>query len=161
MKTLLATAALAIAGAVTVQAAEIFACSGLGYATHNGKIERACTALVTTHWTNLGEHFSALVSYIEEPDGFHVVVTTQQGATEKAAVSPFETILPAGSRPRFPFRAPRARRRRGSCSATPAATWISRRFPPPFPRGNKCYADLRTIDVYAPLIDQHRACGDA
>jgi hypothetical protein len=96
MKTLLATAALAIAGAVTVQSAEIFACSGLGYATHNGKIERACTALVTTHWTNLGEHFSALVSYIEEPDGFHVVVTTQQGATEKAAVSPFETILPAG-----------------------------------------------------------------
>src|ERR1700751_405762 len=96
MKTLLATTALAIAGAVTVQAAVIFACSGLGYATHNGKIERACTALVTPHWTKLGEHFSALVSYLEEPDGFHVVVTTQQGATEKAAVSPFETILPAG-----------------------------------------------------------------
>jgi hypothetical protein len=50
MKTLLATAALAIAGPVTVQAAEIFTCSGLGYAIHNGKIERACTAPVTTHW---------------------------------------------------------------------------------------------------------------
>ena len=44
----------------------------------------------------LGEHFSALVYYVEEPDGFHVVVTTQQGATEKAAVSQFETILAAG-----------------------------------------------------------------
>jgi hypothetical protein len=24
----------------------------------------------------LGEHFSALVYYVEEPDGFHLVVTT-------------------------------------------------------------------------------------
>ena len=76
MKTLLATAALAIAGPVTVQAAEIFTCSGLGYAIHNGKIERACTAPVTTRWAKLGEHFSALVYYVEEPDGFHLVVTT-------------------------------------------------------------------------------------
>jgi hypothetical protein len=97
MKALLATAAaLAIAGAVTVQAAEIFTCSGLGYTIHDGKLERACTAPVTTHWTKLGEHFSALISYIEEPDGFHVVVTTQQRATEKAPVSPFATILAAG-----------------------------------------------------------------
>jgi hypothetical protein len=96
MKTLLATATLAIAGAVTVQAAEIFTCSGLGYAIHNGKIERACTAPVTTHWAKLGERFSALVYYVEEPDGFHVVVIAQQGATEKAAVSQFETILAAG-----------------------------------------------------------------
>lgn len=96
MKPLLATAVLAIAGAMTVQAAEIFTCSGLGYAIHNGKIERACTASVTTHWTKLGEHFSALVYYIEEPDGFHVVVTTQQGATENAVVSQFGTILAAG-----------------------------------------------------------------
>ena len=76
MKTLLTAAALAIAGAVTVQAADI--------------------APVTGHWTNLGERFSALVYYIDEPDGFHVVVTTQQGAREKAAVARFETVLAAG-----------------------------------------------------------------
>jgi hypothetical protein len=76
MKTLLTAAALAIAGAVTVQAADI--------------------APVTGHWTKLGGHFSALVYYIDEPDGFHVVVTTQQGASEKAAVARFETVLAAG-----------------------------------------------------------------
>ena len=77
MKTLLASAAaLAIAGAVTVQAADI--------------------APVTGHWTKLGGHFSALVYYIDEPDGFHVVVTTQQGARGKAAVDRFETVLAAG-----------------------------------------------------------------
>ena len=76
MKTLLATAALAIAGVITAQAADI--------------------APVTGHWTKLGEHFSALVYYIDEPDGFHVVVTTQQGAKEKAAVARFETVLAAG-----------------------------------------------------------------
>src|SRR5580704_2994224 len=76
MKTLLAAAALAIAGAATVQAADI--------------------APVTGHWTKLGERFSALVYYIDEPDGFHVVVTTQQGARDKAAVARFETVLEAG-----------------------------------------------------------------
>ena len=76
MKTLLATAALAIAGVVTVQAADI--------------------APVTGHWTNIGERFSALVYYIDEPDGFHVVVTTQQGARNKAAVERFEAVLAAG-----------------------------------------------------------------
>lgn len=76
MKTLLTAAALAIAGAVTVQAADI--------------------APVTGHWTKLGGHFSALVYYIDEPDGFHVVVTTQQGASERAAVARFETVLAAG-----------------------------------------------------------------
>ena len=76
MKTLLAAAALAIAGVVTVQAADI--------------------APVTAHSTKLGEHFSALVYYIDEPDGFHVVVTTQQGARDKAAVERFETVLAAG-----------------------------------------------------------------
>ena len=58
MKTLLAAAALAITGAVTVQAAEIFTCDGLGYAMHDGKVERVCSAPVTTHWTKLGERFS-------------------------------------------------------------------------------------------------------
>src|SRR5712671_1255417 len=76
MKTLLATAALAIAGVMTVQAADIVP--------------------VTGHWTKLDEHSSALVYYIDEPDGFHVVVTTQQGARDKAAVERFETVLAAG-----------------------------------------------------------------
>jgi hypothetical protein len=76
MKTLLTTAALAIAGAVTVYAADITPATG--------------------HWTKLGEHFSALVYYIDEPDGFHVVLTTQQGGREKAAVARFETVLAAG-----------------------------------------------------------------
>ena len=76
MKTLVAAAALAIAGAVTVQAADI--------------------APATAHWTKLGERFSALVYYIDEPDGFHVVVTTQQGGSEKASVARFETVLVAG-----------------------------------------------------------------
>jgi hypothetical protein len=76
MKVLAATAALAIAGVVTVQAADI--------------------APVTGHWAKLGEHFSALVYYIDEPDGFHVVVTTQQGIRDKAAVERFETVLAAG-----------------------------------------------------------------
>ena len=76
MKTFLAAAALAIAGVVTVQSADI--------------------APVTGHWTKLGGHFSGLVYYIDEPDGFHVVVTTQQGARDKAAVERFETVLAAG-----------------------------------------------------------------
>jgi hypothetical protein len=76
MKIFLATAALAIAGVVTVQAADI--------------------APATAHWAKLGERFSALVYYINEPDGFHVVVTTQQGAREKASIARFETVLAAG-----------------------------------------------------------------
>jgi hypothetical protein len=76
MKALLATAALVVAGTVTAQAADI--------------------APVTGHWLKLGEHVSALVYYIDEPDGFHVVVTTQQDAREKGAVARFETVLTAG-----------------------------------------------------------------
>ena len=77
MKTFLATAALAaIAGAVTVQAADI--------------------APITAHWTKFGERFSALVYYIDKPDGFHVVVTTQQGMREKASIARFETVLAEG-----------------------------------------------------------------
>ena len=76
MRILLAAAALAITGVVTVQAADL--------------------APVTAHWTKLGEHSSALVYYIDEPDGLHVVVTTQQGAREKAAIARFETVLAAG-----------------------------------------------------------------
>jgi hypothetical protein len=76
MKTLLATATLAIAGVATVQAADI--------------------APLTGHRAKLGTHSSALVYYIDEPDGFHVVVTTQQGTRDKAAVERFETVLAAG-----------------------------------------------------------------
>ena len=76
MKTLLAAAAFAVAGAVTAQAADI--------------------APVTGHWTRLGADRSALVYYIDEPDGFHVVVTTQQGRTSRATVERFETVLAAG-----------------------------------------------------------------
>jgi hypothetical protein len=96
-------------------------------------VQAADIAPVTGHWTKLGEHFSALVYYIDEPDGFHVVVTTQQGARDKAAIERFETVLVAGQSPRFPFHAPRARRRRGLCSVTPAATCTSPSLPPPFP----------------------------
>jgi hypothetical protein len=97
MKTLfLATAVLAIAGAGTLQAADIFTCSGLGYAAHNGRVELDCTDPVTTHWTKLGGHSSALVYYIDEPDGLHVAVTTQQGMKEKGPVERFETVLPPG-----------------------------------------------------------------
>ena len=96
MKTLLAAAALAIAGAVTAQAADIFTCGALGYAMHDGRVERVCSAPVTTHWTKLGERFSALVSDFDEADGLHVVVTMQQGVREKAAVEWFETVLAAG-----------------------------------------------------------------
>ena len=76
MKTFLATTALAIAGVVTVQAADI--------------------ATATAYWAKLGGRFSALVYYIDKPDGFHVVVTTQQGAREKASIARFETVLAAG-----------------------------------------------------------------
>ena len=96
MKTLLAAAALAITGAVTVQAADIFTCGAIGYAMHDGRVERVCSAPVTSHWMKLGERFSALVYYLDEPDGLHVVVTTQQGVREKAPVGRFETVLAAG-----------------------------------------------------------------
>jgi hypothetical protein len=42
------------------------------------------------------ERLSTLVYYRDEPDGLHVVVTTHQGATEKAALERFETVLAAG-----------------------------------------------------------------
>src|ERR1700738_2361074 len=76
MRNLLAAGAFVVAGAVTAQAADI--------------------APVTGHWTKLGDDYSALVYYIAEPDGFHVVVTTQQGRTSRAAVERFETVLAAG-----------------------------------------------------------------
>ena len=89
MKTLfLATTALAIAGAGTVQAADIFICSGVGYAARDGRVELACTAPVTTHWTKLGGQSSALVYYIDAPDGLHVAVTTQHGMKERQRARP-------------------------------------------------------------------------
>jgi hypothetical protein len=37
-----------------------------------------------------------LVDYRDEPDGLHVVVTTQRGVRVKTAVERFETVLAAG-----------------------------------------------------------------
>jgi hypothetical protein len=97
VKTLIAAAAaLAITGAVTTQAAEIFTCGALGYATHDGRVERVCPDPVTTHWAKLGEHLSALINYSEEPDGLHLVVITERGLKENASVEHFETVLAAG-----------------------------------------------------------------
>src|ERR1700732_2137035 len=90
MKTLLAAAALANTGAATGQGADIFTCGAIGYATHDGRVERVCSAPVTTHWMKLGERFSALVYYLDEPDGLHVVVTMQPGERETAAVGRIE-----------------------------------------------------------------------
>jgi hypothetical protein len=96
MKTPLAAAAFAITSAVTVQAADIFTCGALGYATHDGKVERVCSAPVTTHWTKLGERLPTLVNYLDEPDGLHVVVTMERSVRVKAAVERFATVLAAG-----------------------------------------------------------------
>ena len=74
MKTLLAAAALAIAGVATVQAADI--------------------APVTGYWTKLGKHFSALVYYIDKPDGFHVVVTTNKARGRR--LRGLKAVLTAG-----------------------------------------------------------------
>jgi hypothetical protein len=76
MRTLLAAAAFAVAGAVPAQAADI--------------------AAVIGHATKLDADSSAFVYYTAAPDGFHVVVTTQQGLTDRAAVARFETVLTAG-----------------------------------------------------------------
>jgi hypothetical protein len=75
MRTLLAAAAFAVAG-TTAQAADI--------------------AAMTSRVAKLAVDSSALVYYIAAPDGFHVVVTTQQGLTDQAAVTRFETVLAAG-----------------------------------------------------------------
>src|SRR5436190_2168223 len=77
MRTLLAAAAFAVAVATTTaQAADI--------------------AAMTGPLTKLDVDRSALVYYIDERDGFHLVVTTQQGLTDRAAVERFETVLAAG-----------------------------------------------------------------
>jgi hypothetical protein len=91
MRALLAAAALTVAGVAIAQAANIVAMTG--------------------HMTKLGMGCSALVYYVDEPDGFHLVVTTQRGLTDRAAVERFETVLAAGqsaaiSIPRGPGEAP-------------------------------------------------------
>ena len=75
-RTLFAAAMFAVAGAAAAQAADI--------------------AAMTGHVTTLDAHSSALVYYTAAPDGFHVVVTTQHGLTDEAAVERFETVLAAG-----------------------------------------------------------------
>jgi hypothetical protein len=62
--------------------------------------------------TKLDADSSALVYYTAAPDGFHVVVTTQQGLTDQAAVARFETVLTAaGGRGLDPARRGAMRRR--------------------------------------------------
>jgi hypothetical protein len=76
MRTFLAAAIFTAAGMATAQAADI--------------------AAMTGHAAKLDANSSALVYYTAAPDGFHVVVTTQQGRTDQAAVARFETVLAAG-----------------------------------------------------------------
>ena len=82
---------------------------------HDGRVERACSAPVTTHWMNLGERFSALVDYRDEPDGLHVVVTTQRGVRVKTAVERFETVLAAGQSAGFSIPRAAGEAPSGSC----------------------------------------------
>ena len=58
-------------------------------------------AALTGRETRLGAHCSALVYYIAAPDGFHVVVTTQQGLTDQAGIARFETVLAVGQSAAF------------------------------------------------------------
>jgi hypothetical protein len=101
MKALLAAAALVITGAVTAQAADVFTCGAVGYTTQNGRVERVCSDPVTTHWIKLGGRLPAFVNYSEGADGLHLVVTTQRGVSENAAVGRFETVLTAGESATF------------------------------------------------------------
>src|SRR5882757_878339 len=75
-RTVFAAAAFVVAGVATAQAADIAAKTG--YAA------------------KLDADSSALVYNTGAPDGFHVVVTTQQGLTDQAAVARFETVLATG-----------------------------------------------------------------
>jgi hypothetical protein len=50
MKTLLTAAALAITGTVTVQAADIFTCSALGYTMHDGPWSPTSTSPTASTW---------------------------------------------------------------------------------------------------------------
>ena len=47
---------------------------------------------MTGHATKLAADCSALAYYTAAPDGFHVVVTTQQGLTDQAAIARFEQM---------------------------------------------------------------------
>ena len=76
MRTLLAAAAFAVAGIATAEAADI--------------------AAMTGYAAKLDADSSALVYYTAEPDGLHLVVTTQQGLSSQAAVARLETLLAAG-----------------------------------------------------------------
>jgi hypothetical protein len=76
MRTLVLAVALAVAAVSEAQAANITAMTG--------------------HVTKFDINSSALVYYTTAPDGFHVVVTTQQGLTDQVAVARFETVLTAG-----------------------------------------------------------------
>jgi hypothetical protein len=76
IRTLVTAAAFAVAGVTTAEAADI--------------------APITGYTAKLDADSSALVYYFTAPDGFHVVLTTQQGLTDQAAIARFETVLAAG-----------------------------------------------------------------
>jgi hypothetical protein len=76
IRTVFAAAVFAVAAVATAQAANI--------------------AAVTGYAAKLGADGSALVYYTGAPDGFHVVVTTQQGPTDLPTVARFETVLATG-----------------------------------------------------------------
>jgi hypothetical protein len=90
MKTLPAAAALVISGAMTTHAADIFTCGAIGYARHDGRVERVCSDPVTTHWRKLGNGLSALVTDAEQSDGLHLMLTMEKGVGENAAIERFE-----------------------------------------------------------------------
>jgi hypothetical protein len=96
MKTLPAAAALVISGAMTTHAADIFTCGAIGYARHDGRVERVCSDPVTTHWRKLGNGLSALVTDAEQSDGLHLMLTMEKGVGENAAIERFEAALAAG-----------------------------------------------------------------
>jgi hypothetical protein len=66
------------------------------FATAGAAAQAADMTALTGHMTKLDADSSALVYYAAAPEGFHVVVTTQQGLTDRAAVARFETVLTTG-----------------------------------------------------------------
>jgi hypothetical protein len=56
-----------------------------------------------------------LVDYRDEPDGLHVVVTTQRGVRVKTAVERFETVLAAGQSAGFSIPRAAGEAPSGSC----------------------------------------------
>jgi hypothetical protein len=97
-----------------------------------------------------------LVYYRDEPDGLHVVVTTHQGATEKAALERFETVLAAGQS--VAFSVPRA------ADEAPERVVLTNAGghlqiaepPPPFPPSDSAWGAEEAGDGKYPLVANPR-----